>query len=487
MSIIFKISTLPYMPSLALFLLLLISTPFAAKDNSNNELAIQQGILDSLKREVDALKRIRLERAGVLEKAETARWQNRYTQNRATQEYQNETRVLEGRYAKASDDISRLAAELGSLRNLAAEQKDKATAVKGNLENFHLLVKQAIDKSIEEIPQDFPAKTEERLLNFANNPETIETYFQDRLGRLTLTSSQEFVSKDTRRLRLGTIFFADTDLNESDEVRAVLRTGTLQGKVFEWRSTFSKELAAEMKQSIFEAQQGNNYAWVPIDVLQTKSVIGASTSAEEQTLLQRFLEWFKAGGIVMYALALVALFTLLIASERGFMMWRRGHISKTFTKKLRTLIKDSKVSEARDLCKKQKTCLGKILSIIVENSHNGKAQVQKSLQEILLAEQSKLEKRMGFLAALGAIAPLVGLLGTVSGMITMFRVITQTGTNDARILAGGISEALITTEAGLIIAIPVLLIHGKLSETLDYITTEIRLQSLAVLNILWKE
>jgi biopolymer transport protein ExbB len=131
--------------------------------------------------------------------------------------------------------------------------------------------------------------------------------------------------------------------------------------------------------------------------------------------------------------------------------------------------------------------LGKILGIIVEKSSGGKEQAQKSLQEVLLAEQSRLEKRMGFLAALGAIAPLVGLLGTVTGMITMFRVITQTGTNDARILAGGISEALITTEAGLIIAIPVLLIHGKLSESLDYITTEIRLQSLAILNILWKE
>jgi len=54
-------------------------------------------------------------------------------------------------------------------------------------------------------------------------------------------------------------------------------------------------------------------------------------------------------------------------------------------------------------------------------------------------------------------------------------------------LAGGISEALITTETGLIIAIPIMLFHGKLSETLDYITTEIRIQSLAVLNSLWKD
>ncbi|MDR0518059.1 MAG: MotA/TolQ/ExbB proton channel family protein [Fibromonadaceae bacterium] len=468
---------------IALFLFVLISIPFAS---NSNELAAQQSFLDSLKREVEALKRIKLERASVLERAETVRWQNRYTQNRNTQEYQNETRALEGRYAKTSDDISRAATELGSLRNLVNEQKDRATAAKNSLENFYLQVKQAIDKSIEEIPQDFPAKTEERMLNFANNPETIETYFQDRLARLTLTSSQEFTSKDTHRLRLGTVFFADVDPSENGETRAVLRTGSLQGKVFEWRANMSKELSSEIRQSVFAAQQGKNLAWIPIDVLQTKSVLGANANTAEQSYSQKLAGWFKAGGIVMYPLMLIALFSLLIAAERGFMMWKRGHISKTFTSKLHALIKNSEISEAGSLCKKQGTCLGKILGAIVENSGKRKELAQKSLQEILLAEQSKLEKRMGFLAALGTVAPLLGLLGTVTGMITLFQVITQVGTNDARILAGGISEALITTETGLIIAIPVMLLHGKLSETLDYITAELRIQSLAIFNMLWK-
>jgi biopolymer transport protein ExbB len=199
------------------------------------------------------------------------------------------------------------------------------------------------------------------------------------------------------------------------------------------------------------------------------------------------LEWFKTGGIVMYPLSLVALASLFIGLERSYVLWRWGHISKTFTKKLRALIESNQMKEAENLCKKQKTCLGLILGIIVKNHKNEKEQVQKPLQEALLAEQAGLEKRMNFLAALGSIAPLVGLLGTVTGMITLFNAITQTGTNDARILAGGISEALITTEAGLVIAIPVMLLHGKLSETLDYITTELRVQSLTLLNIFWKD
>jgi biopolymer transport protein ExbB len=450
-------------------------------------LVAQQRTLDSLRQEIEALKRIKLEKANQLEKAEAVRWQNRYVQNQANSEYQNETRISEGLYSKTSDNISRAATELGTLRNLATEQREKSIAVKNDLDNFHLQVKQAIDKSIDEIPQDFPAKMEERLLNFANEPPTIETYFGDKFGRLELTQTQEFAAKDSYRLRLGTVFFADAALGQNEDIRAVLRTGSLTGKIFEWRSAFSKELSAGIRQSVLSAQQGADFSWVPIDVLQTKAILGASTGTVEQTWMQKFWEWYKLGGIVMYPLALVAFAALLIALERGFMLWRRGHISKTFTRKLHALIKSDQIAEAKDLCKKQKTCLGKILGIIVENFTGGKEQAQKSLQEVLLTEQSQLEKRMGFLAALGTVAPLLGLLGTVTGMITLFQVITQVGTNDARILAGGISEALITTETGLIIAIPVMLLHGKLSETLDYVTTEIRIQSLTLFNMLWKE
>jgi len=470
-----------------LLIFLTTSLLFAKETPADIVAAQQQRTLDSLKLEIEALKKVRMEKANQLEKAEAARWQKRYIQNQENTEYQNETRLLEGQYSKVSDNMSRAATELGALRNLALEQKEKAAATKNALDNFNLQVKQAIDKSIEEIPQDFPAKLEERLLNFANNPPDIKTYFQDKQSRLKLTESQELAIKDTYRLRLGTVFFADVGLEQNNDVKAVMRTGTISGKVFEWRSALSKEFSADIKQSVLSAQQKADSAWIPIDVLQTKAVMGASTNSVEQTYSQKFLSWFKAGGLVMYPLALVALAALLIALERLFVLGHRGHISRTFTRKLQELIKSNHIEEAKALCKKQKTSLGKILTAIVENASNSKSEAQKSLQRIMLTEQSKLEKRMGFLAALGTVAPLLGLLGTVTGMILLFQVITQVGTNDARILAGGISEALITTESGLIIAIPIMLFHGKLSETLDYITTEIRIQSLAILNLLWKD
>jgi biopolymer transport protein ExbB len=238
-----------------------------AKESPVDIATQQQRVLDSMKLEIEALKRIKLEKANQLEKAEALRWQKRYIQNQENTEYQNETRILEGNYSKISDNMSRAATELGALRNLALEQKEKAVATKNALDNFNLLVKQAIDKNLDEIPQDFPAKIEERLMNFASNPQDLKTYFQDRQGRLKLTETQELSIKDSHRLRLGTVFFADAALGQNTDVKAVMRTGTLSGKVFEWRSALSKEFSADIKQSVLSAQQKADSAWIPIDVL----------------------------------------------------------------------------------------------------------------------------------------------------------------------------------------------------------------------------
>lgn len=123
-----------------------------------------------------------------------------------------------------------------------------------------------------------------------------------------------------------------------------------------------------------------------------------------------------------------------------------------------------------------------VLFAVLNKANENRDAAEKSLQEALLREQPKLERRMSLLAAIGSIAPLLGLLGTVTGIITLFTVITEVGTNDARVLAGGISEALVTTEAGLVIAIPVMILHGLLSEKIDRVISEFYVQSMSLLN-----
>ena len=86
------------------------------------------------------------------------------------------------------------------------------------------------------------------------------------------------------------------------------------------------------------------------------------------------------------------------------------------------------------------------------------------------------------LAVLGAVAPLLGLLGTITGMIETFRVITVHGAGDPRLMSGGISEALVTTEIGLGVAIPVLLVHTWLKRRADHVIGDMEEQAMHLVN-----
>ena len=108
------------------------------------------------------------------------------------------------------------------------------------------------------------------------------------------------------------------------------------------------------------------------------------------------------------------------------------------------------------------------------------------MQEVLLHEIPVIEKHLPTLKSLGALAPLLGLLGTVTGMISLFEVITSYGTGDPKLLAGGIAEALVTTEFGLIVAIPTILFHRILLNIAGRVISDIERHSITLLNIGWK-
>lgn len=106
---------------------------------------------------------------------------------------------------------------------------------------------------------------------------------------------------------------------------------------------------------------------------------------------------------------------------------------------------------------------GTLLSTGVANADEKRGTLEEILYEKILAARPKLERFLPFIALTAAAAPLLGLLGTVTGMIKTFNLITIFGTGDAKSLSSGISEALVTTELGLIVAIPALILHGLLS------------------------
>ncbi|HSQ41149.1 MAG TPA: MotA/TolQ/ExbB proton channel family protein [Fibrobacteraceae bacterium] len=490
----------------------LCALPSYAASKKEREAAEEQARLqtqlDSLRHQVEALKKIKAEKLDRIEQLETARWEERYRENRLLQEHQEKVRALEDRYSRSTGDLSRMQDELVQMRNTTEDLKTKASDAKQSLTELATQVMQMADKLSSDQSNDFPVGLETRVLSLARAKEAVsaaspqiskavDDVFDALRARYALTLDQEFISRNSQlgdrpdvpvyRLRTGTVFLAEM-AREGDAVQALQRTGALQGRVFEWRVDLSQSFGDAVRMALQQAHKGEASLWLPVDVLQNKSVQSTTRKSQERNWKQRAKEFFRSGGPVMYPLALVAIFALLLSLERWLTFVRRGRISRRFLKTFNDHVEHMRFEEALALAQAQKTSLGNTLAAIIANVRTGsRSAAEKALREVMLREQPLLERRMGLVGALGSSAPLLGLLGTVTGMISLFKVITDVGTNDAKVLAGGIAEALITTETGLAIAIPVLLLHGWLTERLDVILSNLGIQAMSLLNRLWPE
>lgn len=124
--------------------------------------------------------------------------------------------------------------------------------------------------------------------------------------------------------------------------------------------------------------------------------------------------------------------------------------------------------------------LGRILGVYHAQKHHNLETLELKLLEAIVNEQQGLEKGLSMLKLLAAIAPMLGLLGTVTGMIETFQVITQYGNGDPKVMAGGISMALVTTVLGLVAAMPLLLAHNLLSTRVAVIRSLLEKESIAL-------
>jgi biopolymer transport protein ExbB len=150
-------------------------------------------------------------------------------------------------------------------------------------------------------------------------------------------------------------------------------------------------------------------------------------------------------------------------------------------------LSEGKIDDAYNFASTHSGVVTKIVRVCLEHSKWSKKSAEKAIREILVEETPELDKNLSTLAVLAGAAPLLGLLGTVTGMIEVFNVITQYGTGDPKLLAGGISEALVTTQVGLVVAIPILLAHNYLSNRSENIQGDMQKHAVRILNRLWPQ
>ena len=135
---------------------------------------------------------------------------------------------------------------------------------------------------------------------------------------------------------------------------------------------------------------------------------------------------------------------------------------------------------------RKKALIPKVLLKALPFKDRSRSDMENALQEAILGEIPAIERFLSTLGMLAAIAPLMGLLGTVTGMINTFHTITYYGTGDPRMMSGGISEALVTTMLGLAVAIPIMLCHTLLSRMVETQISRMEEKAVSFVNMVFK-
>lgn len=184
---------------------------------------------------------------------------------------------------------------------------------------------------------------------------------------------------------------------------------------------------------------------------------------ETRTQSITLMEELALGGFVMYPILGLFFLAIVIAVFKMVELFRVKAADAKDIDIILDHLRGGKEDAAMAHAKSVGGPAGEMLCAAVENASEDREVIEEVLYEKIIKTQPKLERFLAFIAVVAATAPLLGLLGTVTGMIKTFKLITIVGTGDARNLSGGISEALITTKWGLIVAIPTLIIHALLN------------------------
>lgn len=348
---------------------------------------------------------------------------------------------------------------------------------------------------------------ERGLENAQMNKELIATTITQAQVSLGLTDD-DFVTEEnaekkvmSNEEKLGLVFqraftyLSKGEMKTQEPGEFFLANGTkVRGDVLHWGhiarfGTYDK--ATSMLMPVgggkFKFAEDQNRTSVAISLDENPSVLQAFIfeSADKGIELkkeQTFMEMVEAGGMIAYVIMILGIVALVLMLVRGLMLWFTGKVDQDVVDVLESgsleglneKLQASNTSFARVLLKTH----GALDKTIDEREH--------VIQESILGELNFLDRFGALILVMAAVAPLLGLLGTVTGMISTFDIITEFGTGDPKLLSRGISEALITTKLGLIVAIPTLLVGNLFGGWSSKIKVMLEREALRLSNIAFK-
>ncbi len=202
-------------------------------------------------------------------------------------------------------------------------------------------------------------------------------------------------------------------------------------------------------------------------------------------LYSTIVSFFQQGGVFMYPIVLVLALGLAIAAERWFYLTVTTTRNKALWGKMMPLLTSGDLSAAARLAKKSKAAIATIMTYGLSRVRSARRRddIEKAMEESLMEVMPRLEKRTHYLATFANIATLLGLLGTIIGLIRAFNAVSNANPAEkADLLSASISVAMNTTAFGLMVAIPLLLVHTLLQTKTTEIVDSLEMASVKFLN-----
>lgn len=199
------------------------------------------------------------------------------------------------------------------------------------------------------------------------------------------------------------------------------------------------------------------------------------------------LELFKAGGWLMIPLFICSVMAIAIIAERFWSLQKKRIAPSELVTQIWQWLQYNQVDTQRIKALQNSSPLGQILAAGLTNRNASREITKESIEDVGRHITVALERNLNTLGTVAAISPLIGLLGTVIGMIKVFAVITAEGVGNPETLAGGISEALITTATGLVVAIPSLIFYRYFRGKINTLVVGMEEQAMQLVEILHGE
>ena len=206
------------------------------------------------------------------------------------------------------------------------------------------------------------------------------------------------------------------------------------------------------------------------------------TTAIEENPDKTLMEVIESGGIIGWIIVVLGMFAAFLILIRVYLLYLNSMNTKQLSRNVIQQVAESRLNEAKKTCEVGSAAIARVLSTALNHLKDDREHMDSVVHESILQESGPLDRFGSTILVIASVSPLLGLLGTVTGMISTFDVITEFGTGDPKLLYGGISIALVTTKLGLTVAIPALMLGSLLSAWARNIKRDMEHAALSVTN-----